>query len=142
MSKKREHGDGGIDQRGSDTFRLRYRVRGRRFSVTFRGTRAEAKTELRRLVRTGDTGQHIAPDKMTLGEWIAHWLSIGAPGRRKKQVGRRTLERYAQLLNCHVVPTLATTRLQNLQASDIDSLYVGLDGKIAPRTQHHVHVVL
>jgi integrase len=141
-SKKREHGDGGIDQRGPDAFRLRYRVNGKRFSVTFRGTRAEAKTELRRLVRTADTGEHIAPDKMTLAEWITHWLNIGAPGRKKKQAGRRTLERYGQLLNCHVVPTLGATRLQQLQSTDVDTLYDGLEGKMAPRTAHHVHVVL
>ena len=39
MSKlrRREHGEGGIDQRGPNTFRLRYRVDGKRFSVTFKG---------------------------------------------------------------------------------------------------------
>src|SRR5689334_20470415 len=105
-AKRREHGDGGIDERGPNTFRLRYRVNGRRFTVTFKGTRAEAKTELRRLIRTGDVGEHIAPDKITVGDWIKHWLEIGAPGRRKKRAGRRAHERYSQLLNCHVVPTL------------------------------------
>ena len=32
--------------------------------------------------------------------------------------------------------------LQQLRAPEIDKLYAGLDGKIAPRTAHHVHVVL
>jgi integrase len=140
--KKREHGDGGIDERGPGTFRLRYRVNGQRFSTTFRGTRAEAKTELRRLIRTGDTGEHIAPDKVTLGAWITHWLDTGAPGRKKKRAGRRALERYSQLLRCHVAPVLGTTRIQQLRPTDIDALYDGLEGKIAKRTQHHVHVVL
>ena len=36
MSKRREHGDGGIDERGPGSFRLRYRVGGKRFSVTFK----------------------------------------------------------------------------------------------------------
>src|SRR4051794_28013749 len=122
--KKREHGDGGIDQRGPDTFRLRYRTNGKRFSVTFRGTRAEAKTELRRLIRSGDTGQHIAPDKMTVGDWIEHWLNIGAPGRNKmKHAGRRTLERYRQLLEQHVKPAIGATRLQQLSSGQIDTLY-------------------
>ncbi len=141
-SKKREHGDGGIDERAPGTFRLRYRVNGKRFSVTFRGSRSETKSELRRLIRTGDIGQHIAPDKITLGEWITRWLDAGAPGRKKKRAGRRTLERYSQLLKCHVVPMLGMIRMQQLQPTDIDSLYNGLNGKIASRTQHHVHVVL
>jgi len=33
-------GNGAIDPRGEDTWRLRYRVDGRRYSVTFKGTRA------------------------------------------------------------------------------------------------------
>jgi integrase len=139
--KRREHGDGGIDERGPNTFRLRYRLNGKRYSVTFRGTRGEAKVELRRIIRTGDTGSHIEPSRVTVGEWIAHWLDIGAPGRRKKRAGRRTVERYTQLLNKHAVPAIGSLRMQQLQPTDIDSLYDGFKG-IAPRTQHHVHVVL
>src|SRR5262249_14916325 len=101
-----------------------------------------AKTKLRELLRSGDTGEHIASDKISLGEWIETWLSVGAPGKKGKRAGRRTLERYAQLLRRHVVPALGTKRLQLLQPTDIDRLYEGLEGKIARRTQHHVHVVL
>jgi hypothetical protein len=48
---------------------------------------------------------------MTLGEWAEHWLSIGCPGRKKKRVSRRSLERYEQLMRVHVIPALqeATT---------------------------------
>jgi hypothetical protein len=70
---------------------------------------------------SGDTGQHIAPDKISLGEWIEHWLAIGAPGRKKKRAGRRTLERYGQLLRGHLTPKLGTKRLQQLQPTDIEN---------------------
>jgi integrase len=139
---KRSYGDGGIDQRGENSFRLRYRIGKQRYSVTFQGTLKEAKTKLRELLKSGDDGQHVEPSRMTLGEWINHWLSIGAPGRKKKRAGRRTLERYVQLLRTHVTPSLGTKRLQRLHSTDIDRLYEGIEGKIAPRTQHHVHVVL
>src|SRR5262245_12294379 len=139
---KRSYGDGGIDQRGENTFRLRYRIGKQRYAVTFTGTLAEAKKKLRELLKSGDDGQHVEPTRMTLGEWIEHWLSIGAPGRKKKSAGNRTLERYAQLLRGHVMPALGAKRLQQLHSTDIDRLYEGIEGKIAPRTQHHVHVVL
>src|SRR5262249_16001189 len=75
---------------------------------------------------------------LTLGEWIEHWISIGCPGnKRRKQVGRRTVERYAQLLRCHVKPSLGDRPLQKLEASEIDRLYVELEDKISPRTCHH-----
>jgi hypothetical protein len=83
MCKKRSLGDGGIDRRGDDIYRLRYRTKGKRHSKAFHGTLTEARAELRKILRTADTG-----DKITLGQWIA----AGAPGRRKKKVSARTLE--------------------------------------------------
>jgi hypothetical protein len=141
MTKRRDRGDGGIDERGPNNYRLRYRIKGQRFSVTFRGTLQEARKKLRALLRSGDTGEHVAPDKITVGAWIEQWLSIGAPGRQRKRVGRRSLERYGELVRCHVVPTLGTRPLQQLQATEIDALYTRLEDKVSPRTARHVHDV-
>ena len=146
---KRAHGDGSIDQRGVDVYRLRYRIEGRRFTKTFRGKLTDARKELRRLLRDGDTGDHVDPSKLTVGDWINQWIAAGAPGRRKKKVGQKTLERYEELLRIHVKPTLGARRLQKLQATEIDALYSKLDSlvdedgerRIAPMTLHHVHVV-
>jgi integrase len=138
---KRSYGDGGIEQRGKNSFRLTYRVGKQRFAVTFHGTPADARKKLRELLKSSDDGTHVEPTRMRLADWIEHWLSIGGPGRKKKRAGGRALERYAQLLRSHVTPALGTKRLQQLHATDIDRLYDGLEGKIAPRTQHHVHVV-
>src|SRR5207247_10974363 len=117
------------------------RINGRRFAQTFHGSLRAARKELRRLIRSGDTGEHVAPDKITLGQWVEQWISAGAPGRRQKRVGRRTLERYSELLRCHVVPTLGARLLQQIQATEVDRLYQKLEDKIAPRTAHHVHTV-
>jgi integrase len=141
---KRSHGDGGIDTRGENVHRLRYRVNGKRFTKTFHGSMGDARKELRRLVRSGDTGEHVAPVALTVGAWIDQWIAAGAPGRKKERVGQRTLERYEELLNVHVKPAIGSRRLQQLQAHEIDKLYSDLAdaAAIAPRTQHHVHVVL
>ena len=141
---KRAHGDGAIDERSPNTYRLRYRLNGKRFSTTFHGSIGDARKELRRLIRSGDIGEHVEPDKVTVGQWIDEWIAAGAPGRKKKRVSERTLERYADLLRIHVVPKLGGRRLQALQAFEIDKLYVDMTaaGAISPRTQHHVHTVL
>src|ERR1700733_10772624 len=103
-SKKRSHGDGGIDERGANTFRLRYRVNRKRFSKTFRGTLSDARKELRRLTRSGDAGEHIAPNRITLAEWIDRWIALlerqqeHGQRRRRGLVNARTIERYAELL--------------------------------------------
>jgi integrase len=100
---KRSHGDGSIDSRSQNSHRLRYRVNGHRHAVTFHGQLSDARREPRRLLRSGDTGEHVAPEKMTIAEWIGHWVKAGAPGRRRKPVGRRTVERYADLLRVHEI---------------------------------------
>ena len=65
--KRRGHGDGGIDQRGENRWRLRWRVDGKRYAKSFEGTRKEAQAELRRLLKTADDGTHVAPDRQTVG---------------------------------------------------------------------------
>jgi integrase len=140
---KRGFGDGSIDRRGENTWRLRYRVDGRRCSRVFKGIKAEARKELRRLIRSGDTGEHVELDRMTLGQWIEHWISIGCPGNKQRRgVGQRSIERYAELLRCHVMPTLGGRPLQQVRASEIDALYAKLAERLSPRSARHLHSVL
>ena len=107
---------------------------------SFRGTKKEAQAERVRLLHETNDGTYIEPSKLTVGQWIDQWIEAGAPGRKKKKVGQRTLERYEELLRVHVKPTLGARPLQKLQATEIDCLYNELEGKMAPMTLHHVHV--
>jgi integrase len=154
-ANRRAHGDGGIDERqrhadGTSTWRLRYRLDGKRFTKTVRGTKAEAKRELRRLIRSGETGEHIAPDRITVAQWIDKWFALlerrpeGEQGRGRKRglVNRRSIERYDELLRVHVVPTLGGWRLQKLGATEIDELYIELEKTLASRTVHQLHLIL
>jgi hypothetical protein len=143
MTKRRDHGDGSIDARGENSWRLRYRISGKRFTKTFRGSLSDARKELRRLIHSGDSGDHVAPDKMTLGQWIKHWLAIGAPGkRRRREVGARSLERYSEMLCLHVVPMLGERPLQQLQSTEIDALYERLGDKLSGKTLCDLHGIL
>jgi integrase len=139
--KKGQYGNGSIEPSGKNSWRIRYRIDGVRYAKIVEGTKTDAAKGLRRLLHAGDEGKHVAPDKITVEAWIDRWISIGAPGRRKKKVGGRTLEGYAQKLRTHVKPVVGRKALQELQASDIDKLYAGLDGKVSPTTAHHVHTV-
>lgn len=145
---KRSHGDGGIDERGENAYRLRYRVDGKRFTKTFHGSLTEARKELRRLIQSGHSGEHVEPAKVTVATWIDRWIvlnqrhGVEADGSsRRGLVNRRTLERYEELLRCHVTPKLGKRPLQKLQGTEIDDLYVALEKKLSPRTVHHVHTV-
>ena len=108
---------------------------------SFKGTKREAQIECARLISEMNSGEYVETSKLTIEQWIDQWIKAGAPGRKKKKVGQRTLERYEELLNVHVKPKLGLRPLQKLQATEIDRLYNELEGKIAPMTAHHVHVV-
>jgi integrase len=143
----RGHGDGGIDARGPDCWRLRWRVDGKRFSKTFRGSISEARKELRRVIKSADDGQHVAPDKLTLAAWVDRWVALlrraDDVGKRKRGlVNARTLERYEELLRLHVIPTLGGRPLQRISGTEIDALYTQLEKLLSARTVHHVHTVL
>jgi integrase len=118
-------------------------MNGQRVSQTYRGTKRDAQKELRRLIRSSDTGEAVLPDKLTLGQWIKQWLAMGAPGRKRQAVGKRSLERYSGHLLCHVVPSLGERPLQQLRATEIGKLYVALQDKgLAKATIHATHVTL
>lgn len=137
--RRRAFGEGGIDQRGENTFRLRWRANGKRFTKVFHGTEAAARKEMRALITAVDTGEHVDPSRITVSQWIDQWIAAGAPGRKKVKVGQRTLERYEELLRVHVKPKLGGQLLQKLRAAEIDQLYTELETKLAPMTVNHVH---
>jgi integrase len=141
MTKRRDRGDGGIDERGPNNYRLRYRIKGQRFSVTFHGTLQEARKKLRALLRSGDTGEHVAPDKITVAQWIEEWLANGAQGKKALRKARRSLVRYEQLLRVHVLPALGTRPIQAIQPTEIDALYRKLRAELSPRTAHSAHTI-
>ncbi len=106
-------------------------------------TKREAQTACAKLLTETSAAPHISTSKTTLREWVEHWVSIGCPGsKRRKEVGQRSIERYAELLRCYVLPTLGDRPLQRLQTSEIDYLYVSLADQVSIRTAHHVHITL
>jgi integrase len=141
---KRSYGDGGIDWRSENVYRLRYRIgekqERKQYSKTFHGTLDEARKELRRLLRTGDTGEHVAPDKATVSEFVKaridQWESAGT-------ITARTADRYRQLLTNQITPHLGSKLLQKLRPLDIEEWHTALrKGGLAPRTIGHAHRVL
>jgi len=161
MTGRRDYGDGSLEERSPNRWRLRWRVGSNRYNKAFNGSKRAAQTELRRLLKSADDGQHVGPDRTTLTAWVDQWLALlqrrqteassdrpakptNSPSAKRKRglVNAKTLERYAELLRLHVTPTLGGRRLQQITAPEIDALYVKLEAKLSSSTVHAVHVVL
>lgn len=146
MKQRDKRGNGTMVKRGNG-YRLRYVVNGERFSVTFAGSAADARKELRRLTHAGDVGEHVAPNKMRVGEFVAaritQWETAG-------DITGRTAQRYRELLKGQIEPHLGNKELQKLTSLDVEAWHNELrtngraDGKggLAPRTIGHAHRVL
>lgn len=152
-TRKRSHGDGGIDARGKNAYRLRYYIDGKRFTETVKGSLTDARRRLNEVVTEGREGKHIPPSRMTLAAWAEQWLTLLARtgvqsadqpmnARSKGLVSARTRERYRELLASYVLPKLGSVPLQKLSVNDVDRLYLDLEAKLSSATIRHVHVCL
>ena len=143
MTGKRDHGDGGIDERGPDRWRLRWRVDGKRYTKAFHGTKRAAQTELRRLLKSADDGAHVAPSKVTIAASLRRWLDSDT------DLSPKTLERYRQLAEHQIIPHLGATVLQDLRPAQIAAWHAQLlksgavdGGALSTRTVGAAHRVL
>jgi len=139
---------GTIMQRSFGSFRLRYSigrdpVTGKRLraTTTIEGTRREAERELTRLLRAADTNQHVDTARMTVGQWLDHWIdSI------RTEISPKTHESYGEIVRCYLKPPLGSIRLDKLTPSDIQKASNGWtlrDGRpMSQATRRYVHVVL
>jgi integrase len=138
MSSKRDHGDGGIDQRGPDQWRLRWRLDAKRHSKAFHGTKRAAQAELRRLLAEVDAGTAVDPSRMTVAAYLRDWLD------KERDLAPKTRERYGQLADWQIIPHLGSALLQKLRPAQIHEWHNALlaTGRLSAQTIADAHKVL
>jgi integrase len=109
-------------------------------------SRKAAEKELRRLLRTIDTGEHVDPTCLSVKQWLEQWLETV-----RTEVAPKTYERYGEIARNFLIPALGNFALTKLIPSHIQKAYNGwaiggrLDGKsggLAPQTRRHIHRIL
>jgi integrase len=144
---------GHIRERSQGAFEIRYSLgsdpaTGKRkiATATVRGSRKDAEKELRRLLRSLDTGAHVDPNRITVREWLTTWL-----GAVRSEVAPKTHERYDEIVGHYLVQALGNLQLAKLAPVHIQDAYNGWatsgrrDGKeggLSPRTRRHIHRIL
>jgi integrase len=111
-----------------------------------RGNRKGAEKELRRLLRTVDTGEHVDPSRMTVRQWLTTWLDT-----IQQEVSPKTHERYGEIVNNFLIPSLGNLALTKLAPAHIQDAYNrwatggrrdGKTGGLSPLTRRYIHVIL
>lgn len=144
---------GNITKRGKASWRLKFDlgrdpVTGERLTeyVTVRGTKKEAERELNRLLTQYEEGSYVLKHDDTVADYARHWLGAIAPAK----AAAKTLERYSEIVEKHIVPQIGSVPLQKLDGPRIDEFYAHLrkagraDGKggLAAQTVQHIHRLL
>jgi integrase len=148
---QRRHGH--VRQRSPGTWEVRYGLgtepgtgKRRTITTTVKGDRKDAEKELRRLLRTLDTGEHVDPTRMTVRQWLEFWLSAV-----REEVSPKSHERYAEIVRNFLVPELGAVAITKLAPMHIQMAYSkwavegrrdGKSGGLAPRTRRHIHRIL
>jgi len=118
----------------------------RRRRVSCKGlTKREAEAKLVQIQSQIQGNRYVEPSTLTLADFLADWLDS-----RRDQLALRTIERYTELVNSHIVPALGSIALANLRPLHLQTLYASalkhgrLDGAggLSPKTVHHIHGVL
>ena len=112
---------------------------------TVRGAKRDAQRELRRRLEAVDQGCHADPGKLTVGDWLTKWLDLA-----RTEVSPKTAERYAEIVDKHLVPALGALPLGKMQAVHVEAYYAtalkegrrdGTGGLSAQTVRHHDRVL-
>jgi integrase len=144
---------GHIRQRSRNSWELRYSLgtnpatgKRRVATTTVKGNRRAAEKELRRLLRTVDTGEHIEPSRVTVREWLTTWLAAV-----REEVSPKSYERYAEIARHFLMPALGNLPLAKLAPAHLQQTYSawavggrrdGKEGGLSAQTRRHIHRIL
>ena len=144
--------NGHIRQRG-DSWEIRYSFgknvetgKRRIATATIRGSRKDAEKELRRLLRTLDTGEHVDPTRTTVEEWLTGWLS-----EIREEISPKSHERYSEIVSNYLIPSFGSLPMAKLVPLHIRGAYAkwassgrkdGKAGGLSPATRRYIHRIL
>jgi integrase len=101
--------------------------------ATFRGTKRAAQVELIRLLSSRDSGTYVEPTKMTVAQYLRHWLAADMDRR----VSARTAAVHRGIVEQNIIPRVGHIPLRKLTAVHIEALEADLqrDGWVRNRAK-------
>jgi integrase len=101
--------------------------------------RKEAEAAERKALDARDRGCDLSPQTVTVRELLEKY----AERCRTKALATKTLERYEELAECHLLPVIGGLTLARLKPTHVASVYAKAAGKgLSPKSVRHVHGLL
>lgn len=128
MTRRRDAGSGGIERTSAGTYKVVIDL-GRdpagkrvRYRKTFKTLKA-AQKGVRDVLSQRDHGVAVDPSRLTVGEWIAAWLTRHLVEGHITDV---TYARYEAVVRVHVDPVLGALPIQQLRRDHVLDLRAGM----------------
>jgi len=139
---KRGNGEGSITRRKDGLYMARYTVQtatGSKRKALYGKTRSEVAAKLSKALADRESGLTFDADNMTVGEYLARWLSDSVKGT----VRISTFERHEQIVRAHLVTAFGRMKVKNLTPAHVRSLHrEKLEDGLAPATVRKIHSTL
>lgn len=148
--KKRGNNDGSFQERnGRWTLTItvgRDPLTGKVKRKSFTGkSKQEAREKKNNYIAAQKNGTYIEPSCITTGQWLIFWFNE----YKKKSLSPTTIDRYESIINTHLIPSLGSIKLQELETDHIQVLYNNKsingkkDGKgLAATSVKYIHTIL
>jgi integrase len=140
MSKKRANGEGSVFRRTDGRVVGVYEdANGKTRYITSKTmTKSEMKAAVRKKLQERDEGIAYDSENLTVEGYMDRWLeSI------KERVRPGTFKPYEAIVRLHVKPTLGKTKLDKLNAMQLEKLYrEKLDAGLSARRVRYIHVTI
>jgi len=140
VTSRRDKGTGGVSRRADGTWMGQVELepgadgkRKRRY--VYAPTKREAQQKVRALVDAAASGLP-QPGKTTVAQYLDTWLT------GKQNLRLSTRQRYRELRDVHIVPTLGKRLLAEVRPEHIEALYTQLLTRVSAGTVRNVHIVL
>ena len=105
---------------------------------TVRGNKKDAQAVLNKLLRDKDMGALVEPARISLDEYLDHWLETSV----KPRVREGTHQEYTATLRRNVRPTLGAKKLGSIKPVDIQGLYTEMQKRGLKDSVRYTHTVL
>lgn len=108
------------NKKGEKLYRVIYRKDGKQTSKRGFKTKKEAHIFLNEIQNTILRGTYVAPEKITVAEFLNDWLQTYVEPKLKLT----TYDGYRRNIKCHIIPSLGDIPLQKLRPDHIESFYI------------------
>jgi integrase len=139
--RRRGRGEGSIYRRKDGRWVGQYAVHtdsGKKIKYIYGKTRKEVAVKLAKAIADKDAGMVFDAGSLRAGDYLDRWLDA-----IRDTVRQRTWQRHEEVVRLHLKPSLGNTKLDRLNALQVQSLYrAKLDAGLSPRTVRIIHATL